>query len=486
MINLIGYAPDQDPTTPGIITNCSALIPSMKGMKGAPSPQSTTLAALASACQGAAVLRKLDNTTRFIAGTATKLYEAGATTWSDVTRTVGGDYSPASDVRWRFAQFGNVSLAVEKNDVLQSSTTGAFANLTAPKASIVETVNQFVFLFNTNEATFGDSPDRWWCSAIGDQTDWTPAIATQCTTGRLTSSPGIIRAGKRFGDSIIVYKDRAMYLGTYYGPPIAWAFTEVPGEVGAMCQEVVINVGTPEDPRHIFMGFEDFYSFDGSRPIPIGIGWVKEQVFGELNKQYSFASIALHDRVNSRIYFYYPVASSVLPDKCVVYNYRTKKWGRDDRQIEIAVEYISAGVTYDDLGSLYSTYNDLPMLSYDSPFWSSGFPTPAIINTSHTVQTLNGASVGSSLTSGDMGNETDFTLLSRVRPRFLTAPTSATLTNFYRNNLGDSLTTDQTVNLSSGRFDFLRSARWHRVRMEFSGDVEIPGFVPYASLEGVE
>ena len=35
----------------------------------------------------------------------------------------------------------------------------------APKAKILAVLKGFVMAFNTSDATYGDSPDRWWCSA---------------------------------------------------------------------------------------------------------------------------------------------------------------------------------------------------------------------------------------------------------------------------------------------------------------------------------
>jgi len=158
-----GYAPDLEQTTPGIFINCANTVPTLKGFAGSPSPQSGLLSvALVAVCQGAKNLTKIDQSTRFFAGTGTKLYEAAATAWTDRTRASGGDYSPAADVRWRFAQYGDVSLAVTKTDLLQFSTTAAFADVAgSPKASIVEVVGPFVFLFDTNEATYSDTPNRW-------------------------------------------------------------------------------------------------------------------------------------------------------------------------------------------------------------------------------------------------------------------------------------------------------------------------------------
>ncbi len=487
MIPLEGYAPDADPTIPGIFTNCDNVIPTVNGFAGAPGPLATLLPALASTCQGSAVATKLDATNRVFAGSGTKLYEAAASSWTDRTRASGGDYSPASDVRWRFAQYGDVSLAVNKADTLQSSSSGAFADVTgAPKASIVETALNFVFLFDTNEATYSDSTNRWWCSALGDYTDWTPDVATQCATGILTGSPGKVRAGKRFGEGIVAYKDKAMYIGVYVGPPNIWEFRQIPGEVGALSQEAVVNIGTSEDPRHIFMAQDDFYVFDGARPVPIGDARIRETVFQEVSRKYQYLAAALHNRFKSIVYFFYPSSDSVTLDKCVVYNYRTNKWGRDNRNIQVPVDYVTADTTYADVGTLFTTYGDMPNTSYGTAFGNSGSEVPAVFDTTNTIQTLVGPSVTSSITTGDYGDDNLHMLVNRFRLRYSRNPTSATMTNYYKHSSGDALTTGVTTAQSNGRFDVLRSARWHRFRVDFVGDWEASAMQPAMKPDGNE
>lgn len=482
---LIGYTPDADPTVPGVITNCASVVPSIRGMKAAPSPVAMSLPALAAGCHGAVVVNKLDNTTRFIAGTGTALYEDGGTSWTDRTRV--GAYSAAADVRWSFAQYGDSTLAAIRSDTLQYSTAGAFADVTgAPKASIVVTVNEFVFLFDTNEAIYGDSPNRWWCAAQGNYTDWTPSVSTNCYTGLLTSTPGKIKAAKRYGSNIVVYKDRSMYLGYFSGSPTGWIFNQVPGDSGALSNEVVVNVGLPESPMHIFMGYSDFYMFDGSSAKPLGANILKATVFGQLNRQYAHCSTALHDYTNNLIYFYYPASGSSNPDKCVVYNYKTGAWGRDDRTIEAVAEYISGSITYDGLGATYATYDDLPNVSHDTAFAYTGSPFSLIFDDLHTPKTLTGTAGNSSITLGDLGNDSDFTLLQRVKPRFITAPTSSSMVNYYRNELSDNLTMDATTPIASNRYDVLRDARWHRVRLDFTGDMEITDVIADVEITGSE
>lgn len=469
-MKLLGYAPDLDQTIEGVITDCSAFVPTEKGMQAAPAAQDVGIAALANTCFGAAAVRKLDNSTRIIAGSATALYERSGLTWADRTRGTGA-YTLGSDSFWRFAQFGDTTLAAAKSDTLQASSSTTFADVAgAPKASIVETVGNFVFLFDTNEVTYGDSPNRWWCSAIRDYTNWTPSISTQSATNTLVSSPGKILAGRRFGDQIVVYKERAMYIGTYVGAPLIWDFQQIPGEAGCSSQEAVVNIGNADNPVHIFMGADDFWRFDGARPVPLG-GPLRRTVYGDLLSTYAYRIKTLHDRVNSRVYFFYPSrGGNGAVDSGIVYHYRNNTWGRDDRTIEAALEYIAGGITYDTWDTVAATYDTLPStISYDSPFWTSGQPTPGFFNTSHKLNSLDAIPTNSSFTTGDMGDDDNFYLLDRVKPRWLTKPTSATMTNFYKNNEGDALTTDFTTSMASSRFDLLRSARWHRLQFNMVG-----------------
>lgn len=486
IVPLLGYSPDADPTVLGVLTNCANIVPTLNGFKGGPEPRSPNTTVFMATCQGAAVLTKTDGTTRFFAGSGATIKELTAiATWTDRSRS--GGYALSETNRWRYAQQGDVSLASSKACTIQASTSSAFADVSgAPQADIIETVGQFVFAFNTTDSVYGDTSDRWWCSALGNYASWTPSVASQAATGRLIGSPGAITAGKRFGDSIIAFKAKSMYRGDYVGAPIVWSFQHIPGDVGALCQEVVVNVGTPDAPRLVFMGDEDFYTFDGSRPIPIGANRVKETVYSELLRSRQAQSIALHDRNSSNIYFFYPSSDSPNPDKCVVYNYRKNTWGRADRQIEAVVEYINPGLTYGDLGTYYATYGVLPNAPYGTSFWSASAPLPTVLDTSHNVKTLDGPSTSSSITTGDWGDDQKFFLLQRMKCRYRVAPTTASMVNYYRNNLGDSLTTDATTYQSGGKFDVLREARWHRFRIDFTGDVELSGLVPEYAEGGFE
>lgn len=480
MIPFVGYAPDMDQSAPGVLTALEAMIPTPKGYKGAPSAITAGYPALASACYGAAVVRKLDNSTRFFAGIADKIYEGSGSAWTDRS---GSAYHANQTNKWRFAQYGNITIAANRGDTLQSSSTGAFADIAgAPKADYVCTVGEFVCAASTVYAG-DDFNDSWHCSALSDYTNWTPNIATQCANGRLTSIPGRITASKRLGDYWIIYKDRGIYVGTYAGPPFIWDWREIPGSVGAASHESVIDIGN----AHIIVGEDNFYLFDGSQARPIG-NTVKDFFLADASTSWRSNMQGIHDPINGLVYIFYTstVSTDGNPDACLVYNYRIDRWGSDDRTIECAIQYTTPAMTWDDFGNLASTWNDLPSISFESSVFVANRPIPAVFNASHTAYSLTGACTAWSLTTGDFGDDQGVSMLTRVKPRFALAPTSASLINYYRMDMGDALTEGATTAMSNARFDVLRSARWHRLKMSGTGDVEIYGVQPSLIEDGQE
>ena len=482
MIPLVGFAPDLPPETPGVMTDCANVLPGISEFIPAPSKMDSGLGALSGTCIGFAVVRKNDNTSRTFAGTADTLYE-GSTTWTDVSK-VGG-YSVGVDDRWRFAQFGNMTIAAAKSETLQGNSGVDFDDLSAsaPKAAIVETINNQVFAFNTDDPGFGDDPSRWWCSAVGDETDWVPAVATQCVSGQLLGAPGAITAGRRLGDIIVAYKERAMFVGQYVGVPQVWDFRQVPGNIGTPCQEAVVTTGT----AHYFIGNDDFYVFDGTRPTPLNSP-VRDWFFDNLDGKYAYKIIGSYDPINKRIFWWFPTASSLgVPNKCIVLNVKTGQWGRMDGSIEAAAEFVSSGITYDSLGTLYSTYDDLPTsISYNSPFWTSSGSVLSAFGTDHIAYTYSGAPMTSSITTGHHGDNQVFSTLSRVKPRFLASPTSSTLLYSYSNTDASTFTQNITSTYNFGWYDVLWSAMWHKLEMQFVGDYRISGYDLTLTQDGMQ
>lgn len=471
MTPIIGFAPDAEQTLPGLLSDCTNLIPARVGMEGGPSEQTPAdVPALADECQGAAVVSLLDNTRRFIAGTSSKLYELSAGSWVDQTRTVGGDYTGGADTRWSFTQFGNATLAANRTDTIQrSASSGAFADISgAPKAQVIFSVGSFVMALNVNDGA--EKPDGWHCCAAFDDTDWTESITTQAASGRLVSTPGALTAGARLGEYAVAYKSRSIFLGQYVGPPSVWDWTPVAGgEAGCVGKDAICDIGGV----HFFVGDDNFWLFDGTRPVPIGDDVVRQWFVDNSNPAFRYRTICNFDRENDRVWIFYPSRDSETNDSALVYHVRSKKWGRANREIEAALTYISQGATYDTWDDYGATYEDLPDVAYDSQYWASGGRALSVFNTSHQLQSLTGASTSSSFTTGEVGDDDMVVLLQQIRLRFAVAPSSASVSTEHMMNSGGAFSAGVSGSMNDGKFDTLKAARWHRATVSFTGDVRV-------------
>jgi hypothetical protein len=272
-----------------------------------------------------------------------------------------------------------------------------------------------------------------------------------------------------------------MYLARYVGSPSVWEFSLISDVIGAVSQEAIVKIGTV----HYFLGEEDFYAYDTASVQPIGKG-IREWFNRDINNEYRNKVIASHDRVNGIVYWFYPSGTSSTLNAWVAYHYRSNRWGKGTRSVEAAAEYVQGGLSYNELDAAYGTYAGIPEVAYDSLQLSEGSPIPAIVNTSHRLQVLTGVATSSSLTTNDFGMEAVKTLVRRVRPRYLTNPTAGTFTNYYRESLGSSLTTDVVTTESNYRYDVLRASQFHRGKFAWTGDIEVTGIDVDAKPSGKE
>lgn len=474
MIQLLGFAPDVEAPTPGMLVDCSQFIPYLTGMEAAPSLQTPVgVPALADPCQGAAVVTLLDNTRRVIAGTQDALYELTSGAWADVT---GTPYTGGTDSRWSFTQFGNTTVAANRADVLQSSASGAFADITgAPRAEVVFSVGAFVMALNVNDGA--EKTDGWHCCAAFDVSDWVESTTTQSASGRLVSTPGELTAGLRLGEYAVAYKATSIYLGQYVGAPVVWDWTPVAGgEAGCVGKEALCDV----DVAHFFVGTDNFWLFDGTRPIPVGDGEVRQWFFDNSDPGNLFKTKCVYDRQQNRVWVFYPSAGSDECDSAIVYHLKNKKWGKADVTVQAVLNYIAPGFTFDNWDDAGATFDTLPDISFDSQYWISGGKDLSVFNTSNQLQSFNGVAGTSSFTTGDAGDDDAVSLLKQIRLRFAAGakPATASVTVFNKMSSGDDFMPGPSSTINDGKFDVLCAARWHRAVFTMTGDVKVTGINP--------
>jgi hypothetical protein len=472
MDKLLGFAPDVDPNTPGVFTNCQHVIPFAKGFMGAPTGAPAAADTLATACRGAVVATKLDDTRRIFAGTQTRLYELIGTAWTD--RSAGGTpYTGSTDSRWSFAQFGDTTIASNLVDAMQGSSTGAFAAIaTAPKAKIVVSAsNNFVIAFSTNEAVYGVSPDRWWCCAQNDQTSWAPSVATGAQTGRLVAVPGGITAALPLGDYVVAYKTRGVFLGTFQGiGGVVWAWSLIRGsnDCGAVGQDAICDIGG----AHFVVGDDDFWIFDGTAPVSVG-DEIREWFRANSSATFRYRTQARFDRQRQLVWIHYASKESTgTVDRAIVFHVKTRRWGVSDFTMQAAISYIAPGVTIDGLDAIASTIDTLPAVPFDSQYWLAGGRAYAYFDGSNRLQVANGVTADSSITTGDFGSDDAVTVLDRYRMRYLVEPTTAAASGLWKMDEGKALAAGPVEPIYDGQFYVRQSGRFHRLRIDMTGPHE--------------
>lgn len=475
MILLVGFAPDSDPTTPGVLTDVQNLIPFEGGFKGAPTPTTVGLDALAAACRGTVATSDLSGNRRLIAGTSTKLYELSGTSWSDVSRA--GNYTLGADDRWSYVQYANATIAATPAAILQRSTSGAFADISgSPQAKLVEAAQGFVLAFNTST-----SADEWYCSEYLNDSGWTLSVSTQCVKGRLIGGSGPIMAARRFGDDICVYKQGTMFVGRYVGAPEVWRWTQVSNDIGCVGQDAVVDTSI----GHIFVGRDNVYLFDGTTPRPLATGTLRNWLFADMSPVYRYKTTCLWDRPSNLVWIYYPSAGSAgTVDRCVVYHVTTQRWGVANSTIEAAVNYTSATITYNGGSSLVTDYDTGPAVPFDSLFWISGATSPSVFTSSHILSALSGACTSAYFQTGDMGDDEGYTFCDKVRARYTLTPTTSIATGFVKDSEGVPVTQKQSASESDGRHDMRQSGRWHRFKFDTTGDFKVTGVRPNLRPDG--
>jgi len=450
MTPIVGFLPDGDPAMPGVILEADNILPTPRGYGNAFEPLAVTFVALPAATNGAAFVRTLVYATpKLYVGTTAGLYQYSALAWTD--RSKVGGYAATS--RWSFCQFGDATLAAATGHLIQQATTGSFADISgSPQAKYLVVSNGFVLALNTSTST-----DQWACCALRDQSDWTPAAATQSANGRLLDTPGPIIGARELGDTVIAYKERSIYRMRYVNVPLIWASEVIDQNVGAVCNEAVIDI----DTAHVFMGEHDFYYFDGTRPVSIGEG-IREWFFNRLLWRERDKVRGGFDRQRMLAYWWYPVvvpgSTTGTVKQAIVYSVKTRRWGHvSGHEVQEAIPYTleSGGLSF----------------------------TP---ETLHVVEdgilcNLVNPSQSSTIRFGWMGDDVISSTLTKIRPRFTSffSGNPALTAEFYKTDylynsvIGPTAIPIGTANWKEGAFGTQQNAHWHSAKLTIPGSFEM-------------
>jgi hypothetical protein len=187
-------------------------------------------------------------------------------------------------------------------------------------ALLVSDVSRFVIAIGVNELgtlTIDPMLVRW--SDQEDYTNWTPAITNQAGGQRLSNGSRLI-TGRQSRQEILLWTDTALYSMQYVGPDVVWAF-QLLGENTSLIssQAVTLAQGVA-----YWMGGDKFYKYDG-RVQTLECSLLRS-VFTDFNFEQTDQVHCGTNEGFGEVWWFFPSAGSLVPDRYVVYNYEQDIW----------------------------------------------------------------------------------------------------------------------------------------------------------------
>ena len=225
-----------------------------------------------------------------------------------------------------------------------------------------------------------------------DYTNWVPSVSSTSGEVQLTDGTRIV-GGARSRNAINVWTDNSLWLQTFVGPPFTFKFTQM----GTNCGLIAPHAAVDYDGRTVWMGFDNFYVFDGQvRTLDCT---VRRYIFDRLdldNKDKIFAGI--NSEFKEVIWLYPSTDGSGECDSYVI-------WSPDEN-------YWTYGST------LFTTFNDKTIFGNTITTGVSVSGNNIYNNEPDGVFTANGEAITSFIESADFdiqdGNQLMF--LDRLIP----------------------------------------------------------------------
>lgn len=348
-------------------------------------------AALPGVCRGAFLARNSDGTFTVFAATATAIYRTTGTTWTDVTRTVGGAYNLASGDSWSMTQFGQTVLFVNVNDAPQAYTLGsstAFANLAGspPQCRYVGVSGDYVLLLSTAAA-----PNRLHRSGVNDATWWTykkrgSDYQDLPDGGWITGMVGFERG------AVIFSKTCVRQFDDLPGSALLFTLTKTEPALGVVAPDSIVQVGS----RIFFRAEDGFYRYVPGDSQNLSVKRCEKWFLNEIDLDDIDQVQGAADPVRQIVWWAFSTDETLSYfNRLIGYNWALDRWfwaSGATIEIEWLLSVASPGYTLEELDTVlgYTSIETIPY-SLDSRIWKGGRPTLGAFDNAHKLIFFEGA-----------------------------------------------------------------------------------------------
>lgn len=460
-VNFDEWLPDQ-PGLVGSVKKAMNVVPQAIGYGPLSSPVEYSGAASETLNNVIAGKNLSNSTTEVFAGGATKLFKLDSSDLSLDNVSKSGNYTTASDQKWRFTQFGNVLIAANGDEILQywdlgSSTNWADLDAAAPAARYVTVVRDFVVAGYTSSS---DGRKVQW-SGISDETVWTTTSTSQ-SDFQIIPDGGVIQGitGGEFG---IVLMEKSIYRMSYIGTPAIFQFDNIARNIG--CYEP--NSIVQHQGITYFLADDGFYMCNGQQVIGIGAEKIDRFFLSDLDHTFTYKMSATVDPERNLVVWAYPSSGgNGAVDAMIIYNFETKRWSYAEVNIGFVTQSATPAYTLESLNA-FGTLDSIET-SFDSRVWAGG-KFQFVGGNGAKIVTFSGPALTATIETGDIQLDGRTSTINMSRP--LVDSGEAGVAYATRNRLVDAVTFGSYTSADSeGRAAFRTTGRYHRLSVQPSGD----------------
>ena len=439
-------------------------------------------------CRGGFYALKPDGSVSIFAATATRLYRLNNTdfTWVDVSKGGSAYVSVSGDSQWRFAQFGGLLFATQKNEPLQVFDIvagSAFANApgSPPQAAGIDVVGRFLVLSGLLSAPYRI---KWsGLNNVNASDSWTVGIKS--SDEQDFPDGGIVRgvAGGEFG---VIFQDQAIRRMSYVGGTLIFQIERISQDKGLFAPYSIIRAGE----LIFFYAGQGFHKIaPGGVPEQIGRERVDRYLTGALDKGNLQFFVGAADPRSSKVYWSLKTQSGPTGFYNLIlgYDYVLDRWFPAGVQGEYLLGISQSGLTLENLDSISSSI-DAMTLTLDA-YATAVQPEIAQFDSVNKLGFFRGTPLEATLETSEQGTDGTRIFVNGFRP--ITDAVTVLGSCSYRETTSAlaSSTSEIAMNARTGRCDMRRSTRLSRFKTRvpagqawtFSAGVE-PDFVTEGML----
>lgn len=425
-----------------------------------------------------------------VAGTDKNLYLLEVAEWASVSKSGGynGQGQP-----WQFAMYGDLILATNYHDPVQCLDLSAETPMcedmssTAPRATCIAVVNEFVVLGNTYDSYDDARPSRIWWGPIGDpRGEWIPNQTTMCDYQDL--GLGVYVVNIIGGENGKIFSRTAITQMSFIGSPQIFQFDTIDPERGC----VGINALTSVGDVIYFLASDGFFTMSNTTAAQIGLNKVDKYVLDRYAGGVVQEAKCIADPVNKCIWWAIPKESleprEVLLNEVLIYHYPSGRWGSAENNMVLLHEFYTKGYSLDELDTISEILDQLPF-PLDSVMYKGGSPVVGGFDTSGRLCYSYGNPLPAELITGDipLGDHQKRAWIGRLRMG-IDGDNKHKIAVSAKQTLSDAVIYVQTSEPTRiGDYTFRVPGRYHRFRFYLGGSWrQFKGFDVKVESEGTQ